>query len=181
MRMTESQFKGLKKGAFGKFKSLSGNKAFATATELVLSAHTKAMSALQRNPALLQGNQEHYQQVELFEFLEQYHPDIYALSYAVPNSGKRPKKTAFDMKAEGQKSGYPDTGIDAARGIYHGFRCELKTPIGKASHAQVNYAVMLRKQGYCVVFCYGFENTIKAFLEYWHLQTKEVMSSDTYK
>jgi hypothetical protein len=181
MRMTESEFKGLKKGTVGKFKNLSGTKAFIAATEIVLSAHAKAMSALQRKPSLLQGNQEHYQQVAVFHFLEQYHPDLYALSYAVPNSGKRPKKTAFDMKAEGQKSGYPDTGIDAARGLYHGFRCELKTTIGRASPAQVNYAVMLRKQGYCVVFCHGFENTIKAFLEYWHLQPGEVMSSDTYK
>lgn len=182
LRMSELEYSGLKKrlGASLKVKNklVGGIKA---AGEVYLSAHAKAMAALQKKPDLIKGHQEHYLQVSVFHFLERHHPDIYDLAYAIPNSGKRPKKTAFDMVAEGQKAGYPDTGIDAARGIYHGFRCELKTDTGRASKAQVEYADKLRAQGYCVVFCHGFDAVIQAILEYWNLDTDGVMSETTYK
>ena len=182
LRMSETEFNGLKKRLSGNLKLKSKlAKGVKAAGGVCLSAHAKAMAALQKKPELIKGHQEHYMQVSVFHFLERHHPDIYDLAYAILNSGKRPKKTAFDMVAEGQKAGYPDTGIDAARGIYHGFRCELKTETGRASEAQIKYAEKLRAQGYCVVFCHGFDAVIKAILEYWNLDTDGVMSERTYR
>lgn len=133
------------------------------------SPHAKALAQLKKNPALRKGNQEHYDQVELFYWLETNYPDIYERTHATPNSGKRGKLTAFKMQAEGQKKGVPDMALEAARGPYNGFRCELKTEIGKPSEAQVKVANRLRKDGYCVVFAYGIEAAKRAFLDYWQL------------
>jgi hypothetical protein len=149
--------------------------------KLTISPHARALAVLQRKPDLLVGSQEHYMQVAVFNFLELHHPDIYDLTYSMPNAGKRSKKTAVAMKAEGQKAGYPDVGLDAARGVYHGFRCELKIEKGKPQPNQNTYATKLRDQGYCVVFCYGFDAVVKAFLEYWNLDENGEMVSDSYK
>lgn len=109
------------------------------------------------------------------------YPDIYDLMYSVPNGGKRGMKTAIEMTAEGLKKGYPDFGIDAARGAYHGFRCELKQEKGKRRKEQDDYAEKLRKQGYCVVLCFGYDAAMTAILEYWNLSSNGVMSSEIYK
>jgi hypothetical protein len=133
------------------------------------SPHAKALAQLKKNPALRKGNQEHYEQVELFYWLETEYPDIYIRTHATPNSGKRGKLTAFKMQAEGQKKGVPDMALEVARGPYHGFRCELKTDIGKPSTEQNTQADRLRNDGFCVVFAYGLEAAKRAFLDYWHL------------
>ena len=115
------------------------------------SPRAKALAQLKKNPALRKGNQEHYDQVELFYWLETNYPDIYERTHATPNSGKRGKLTAFKMQAEGQKKGVPDMALEAARGPYNGFRCELKTEIGKPSEAQVKVANRLRIEGFFLV------------------------------
>jgi len=148
---------------------------------VVMSPHSAALAELHNNPDLLKGKQEHYIQVQVFEHLQFDMPDVYDLAYAIPNGGQRPKKTAKAMKAEGQKSGYPDTGIDAACGIYHGFRCEIKSKKGTKQTSQVEYAEKLRKQGYCVVFCWGFDAVITAITEYWNLNAGGVMQQYEYK
>jgi len=150
-------------------------------TSLLASPHTRALSALHKKPSLLKGNQEHFLQVRVFEHLEFEMPEIYDLTYAIPNGGLRSNKTAGDMLAEGLKKGYPDTALDAARGIYHGFRCEIKTNVGTRTENQIEYADKLRAQGYCVVFCYGFEAVIAAFEEYWNLAAGGVMSQFDYR
>jgi hypothetical protein len=73
------------------------------------------------------------------------------------------------MQAEGQKKGVPDMALEAARGPYHGFRCEFKTEIGKPSTEQLKVADRLRDDGYCVVFAYGIDAAKRAFLDYWQL------------
>lgn len=146
-----------------------------------MSPHASALSELHKKPELIKGRREHYTQVAIFDFVEVHHADIYDLMYSVPNGGKRGFKTAKAMKAEGQKSGYPDYGVDAARGIYHGFRCELKKEDGNSEKHQEAYAKKLRAQGYCVVLCYGFDAAVRALLEYWNLPKKGEMSSAVFK
>src|SRR5690242_7692047 len=51
--------------------------------------------------------------------------------YAIPNGGKRDIATARKLRAEGVKAGYPDLGLDVARGGWHGWRCELKVKGGR--------------------------------------------------
>lgn len=94
-----------------------------------ISPHAIALASLAKNPELIKGRQEHYLQVAIFDWLQREHPDVYDMAHATPNGGKRAKKTAFDMKAEGQKKGYPDLSIDKACGGYHGFRMEVSMAV----------------------------------------------------
>lgn len=146
-----------------------------------ISPHAKAMAELARDPSLSSGDGEHWLQVSVMDALERKHPDIYDLTAAVPNGGKRYKKTAWRMKAEGQKPGYMDLLLDAARGVYHGFRCEVKTDEGKPSDSQLEYAAKLRKQGYCVVFAYGYDAVMRSILEYWLLPSGAKMVGEVYR
>lgn len=183
MRFSTTQYAAYKARNSTASKAAKAKRA-TTAKKMVsfaLSAHAKALAKLFKDPSLGAGKQEHFAQVSLFNFFHDNHEDIYDLFYAIPNSGKRHIKVATEMKAEGQKSGYPDMGLDTARGIYHGFRCELKTEIGTAQPNQVEYAEKLREQGYCVVFCYGFDAAVTAILEYWNLSINGEMSKHVYK
>lgn len=144
-------------------------KALAKAERVKNSPHAAELARLKKNPALLKGREEHFIQVELFYWLECDYPDIYDLTHSTPNSGKRGKLTAFTMQSEGQKKGYPDTSLDAARGAYHGLRVEIKTLTGAPSEEQTKVANLLRNQNYCVIFAYGLEATKQAFMDYWAL------------
>lgn len=175
IRLTQKDFLKLgKKRGFSStvLKGTTAAKQLSSAMVNSISPHARALA---KKPELINGNREHYLQVSVFDFFERHHTDIYDLLYAIPYGGKRPPKTAEAMKAEGQKSGYLNTGLDAARGIYHGLRCELKVEDGRAQPNQLERADKLRKQGYCVVFCYGFDCVIEAILEYWSLPAEGVM------
>lgn len=148
---------------------------------IYVSPHAMALQALAKKPELIKGKQEHYQQVVIFNTLEVDYPSIYELAYAVPNGGKRSKKTAFEMVAEGAKKGLPDMGIDCARGVYHGFRLELKSGRNTASVDQVDYADRLRNEGYCVVFAWEAEQALIAILEYMNLPAGGTMSKLEFK
>lgn len=75
-----------------------------------------------------------------------------ALLYAIPNGGARHRAVAAKLKAEGVKAGVPDISLDVARGVYHGFRGELKHGKNKPSAAQLWWLDQLQRQGfYCTV------------------------------
>ncbi|MCG7550896.1 VRR-NUC domain-containing protein [Pseudoalteromonas sp. Of7M-16] len=131
-----------------------------------VSPHARALAALAKKPELRKGNIEHYEQVQLFDFFERYHPEIYELLSAYPAGGMRSKKTAFAMQAEGQKKGYPDIILDMAKGTYHGARFELKAKGGRASEAQLERRDILRKQGYYSDIFIGWESLKDAILLY---------------
>lgn len=181
MRMSENQLIAHQARLSNGANKSKQDKPVAMPVSLALSPHAKALTDLFKNPKLGVGKEEHFIQVSLFDYFYDNNADIYDLMYAIPNSGKRHIKVATEMKAEGQKNGYPDMAIDAAKGIYHGFRLELKTETGRPQPNQVEYAVKLRKQGYCVVFCYGFECALKAIFEYWALTSNGVMTNHVYK
>ncbi|MGF1905231.1 hypothetical protein [Aliivibrio salmonicida] len=157
------------------------NKAALKAVSLKLSSHARALDKLRKKPELIKGKREHFLQVAVFDHIDREYPELYDLMYSIPNGGHRGIKAATEMKAEGQKSGYPDIGVDAARGVYHGFRLELKTDDGNKQEHQETYAKKLRAQGYCVVLCYGFDSAIEAILEYWNLPPKGQLSREQYK
>jgi hypothetical protein len=143
-----------------------------------VSPHARELARLKKNPELMKGNEEHFIQVELLWILECDYPEIYRLTHSTPNSGKRGKLTAFIMQSEGQKAGYPDMTLDAARGVYHGLRVEVKTMTGKPSPDQLRVATDLRAEGYSVVFAYGLQAAKCAFLEYWNLQKGQTMPQE---
>ena len=75
--------------------------------------------------------------------------------------------TGAQLKAAGVKAGYPDIGLDVARGGYHGLRIELKTITGRLRANQREWLDWLTSQGYLAVACHGMEeaqDTIEDYL-----------------
>ncbi len=96
------------------------------------------------------------------------YPDL-AWLYAIPNGGHRHKATAGRMKAEGVRAGYPDIGLDVARGGYHGLRVELKrrgAPPSAVKAHQRAWHDRLRSEGYAVHVALGWEAARSAILTY---------------
>lgn len=140
-----------------------------------VSPHAVAMALLAKNPDLRKGNQEYYEQVELFARVEVMDPELYSLISAVPNGGYRPGKTAGMMKASGQKDGYPDIIVDLPCGVYHGCRMELKAKGGKVSEPQVLKLRLLSERGYYCTLVEGVEEALDELMRYRRLLFSEVM------
>lgn len=105
------------------------------------------------------------------------YPDL-AWIYAIPNfSGHygtdRSRLIAGKkLKQLGRKKGYPDLGLDVAKGSYHGLRIELKRcQGGTVSPEQHQWHDRLRAQGYCVLICRGWEAASRDLLWYLSLPT----------
>lgn len=132
------------------------------------SPHKQALGQLRAKPQLYQGQMEYFDQIILLHWLDLYRPDLYELCYAVPNGGMRTAAVAGQMKATGQKSGYPDLGLDLARGRYHGLRIELKRSdgTGKASVSQKQWQHRLEHAGYCYALCHGYAMAISVITAY---------------
>lgn len=133
------------------------------------SPHLKALNILERNPGLVEGNAEHYEQVRILWHFEQHNPALYALLHATPNGGQRSKATAGKMKAEGQKAGYPDMSLDSPRGAYHGMRLELKFGKNRVSDDQKKWLRTLDAEGYYCAVAYGHAEAISLLVGYWNL------------
>ncbi len=121
---------------------------------------------------------ESAEQVALFDWAGANrvpHPDLQWL-YAIPNGGKRSKVTAARLKREGVKRGYPDIGLDVARGGYLGLRIEMKRR--KKSHTsedQLTWHRRLWAQGYRVVVVKGWEIAAAELLAYLALPATRVV------
>lgn len=90
------------------------------------------------------------------------------LLYAIPNGGKRPRRTAQRMKEEGQRAGMPDLHLPVARGGYVGLWIEMKTATGSVQQDQKDIHELLRRYGHRVVICRSIEsavNEIRAYLK----------------
>ena len=118
---------------------------------------------------------EHSEQVALFEWAAWVEPKAPAVKwlYAVPNGGLRKKGVAGQLKAEGVKSGYPDTGLDVASGGYHGLRIEMKIKGGRLSPAQIEWREWLISQGYKHAVCYDWQAAARVIADYLGLEHQE--------
>jgi hypothetical protein len=86
--------------------------------------------------------------------------------FAVPNQtggDEASIRRAHRMLAEGMSPGYPDTGLDVARGGYYGLRIEMKreayfgTKQGEPSEEQSAWHKRLAREGYAMFICWGTE------------------------
>lgn len=94
-------------------------------------------------------------------------PELKGL-FAIPNGGYLLSKAAAGkLKAAGLKKGYPDIGLDVARGGYHGLRIELKRQRGgSVAPEQKEWHERLKEQGYCVHVCNGWQQAAAIIIEY---------------
>ena len=116
---------------------------------------------------------EHQEQVALFAWSrlhEAKYPDLKWL-YAVPNGARVAMSTAKKLKAEGLRKGYPDIGLDVARGGYHGLRIELKrTKGGRVSPEQTAWLARLRGEGYLCLVASGWQAAVTILEGYLKLE-----------
>jgi len=111
---------------------------------------------------------EHDEQVALFQWAklnEDRYPEL-ALMYANPLGGKRPRRTAARMKAEGARAGVPDITLPVARCGFHGMYIEMKFGKGRLTPAQDWWLDQLIEQNYNCVVCYGFEDARQQIVNY---------------
>jgi hypothetical protein len=113
---------------------------------------------------------EHDEQVRVIDWANAHVGQIPELKYlfAVPNGGKRHKKTAKELAREGLKSGVPDLLLLLHRGVYSGLAIEMKTLTGAASREQKEWLQWLAEQGYCARLARGADMAIKCLT--WYLQ-----------
>lgn len=112
-------------------------------------------------------SQEQCALIEWAEIQSRTYPELKLLHH-IPNGGKRNIATAARLKKEGVKAGVPDLFLPAPKGKWHGLYIEMKAPKGTVSEKQKWWIKALRKQGYAVAICYGWEvakDIITCYLE----------------
>ena len=126
------------------------------------------MSVVRRAPVPT----EHQEQCALFQWADLHatrHPDLKWL-FAVPNAGGQGLSAMIrgrKMLAEGLKPGYPDVGLDVARGGYYGLRLELKRlKGGRVSPEQTAWISRLGEEGYCCSIAVGWQAASEIILRY---------------
>lgn len=139
--------------------------------ELAPSPHAQQLIKLNNDPDYARRKgPEHRAQVTFFDYIWRKHREIYDLLHATPNGGLRTELIGFEMKAEGQKKGYPDVSLDAARGIYHGLRMELKVGRNTLQESQKGWRDLLVREGYAWFEVRGWEEMVEVTLRYWLLE-----------
>ena len=89
-----------------------------------------------------------------------------ALLHHIPNGGKRSAIEGKHLKEMGVKSGVPDLFLPVPNAKYHGLYIEMKVGKNTTSDSQEWWIEHLRKQGYKVAICYGWEEAAAELTEY---------------
>lgn len=92
------------------------------------------------------------------------------LLYHIPNGGSRNKTEAAHLKQQGVKAGVPDLHLPVPRGNFHGLHIEMKYGKNKTTEKQDEWIKALRKQGYAVEVCYGWEAAAEIITKYMNLK-----------
>jgi hypothetical protein len=119
---------------------------------------------------------EHLEAVLLMRWvrgMEADHPEL-AFFAAVPNGGKRSRKTAVDLKAEGVRRGVPDYLWPELRGPYVGLAIELKTDTGRPTPEQRAWLAHLRSRGWRAEIARGWEQARDLVLDYLALDAHQL-------
>jgi hypothetical protein len=147
--------------------------------------YAKALAVLAKNPHLRSGykngkkvgnaNHEHWEQVELFNWIYETKPDNFLDFYAVANGGIRPGFSGASLKDEGVTSGQPDVNCDLPRGAYYGLRIEMKWGNNKPSPEQKLIMNRRTENGYFCALCYSSVEAAEVVSEYLLLEKDEEM------
>ena len=131
----------------------------------------KAKTKGTKNGKFYRKNEEHENQVALFQLLEaNKHKNIaFKLAFATPNGGFRDWKTAKSLKDEGVKAGVPDVCIPGPSRCYHGLFIEMKAGKNKATAEQKFYLERLTELGYKTAVCYSVDEAKQVIEEYFEI------------
>ena len=89
--------------------------------------------------------------------------------FAVPNGGKRPKKTAITMKKEGQEAGVPDYMILHPARTYSGLILETKTKYNQPTPEQIDWLNRLATNGFYCCVCWSTRDMIEVTTWFYNL------------
>lgn len=92
------------------------------------------------------------------------------LLHHIPNGGRRDKKEAARLKAQGVKAGVPDLFLPVPRQGFHGLYIEMKYGENKTTQSQRFWLEELKKQGFKTVVCYRADAAIKEIDEYMSIE-----------
>ena len=112
------------------------------------------------------GECEASHQASFFTWLFYAHRDIYAVTYAIPNGGRRNKSEAAGLKCCGVKSGVPDIFVAWPTPQHHGLYIEFKFGKNKLTENQVNFSDLIMSKGYAFAVCYNVSDADKVLTEY---------------
>lgn len=122
------------------------------------------------------GKEDRHQQA--FTDWARYNRNLYPeldLYHHIPNGGRRDKKTAARLKAQGVKAGVADIFIPAAADGYHGLYIELKVDGNYADEEQNNFLNGVMRQGYFACIAYGWRAAAMATEMYFSYAAREQM------
>lgn len=130
-----------------------------------IKAFQQRQLAQRRRQQNARSDAEHQEQKALIQiaWMHRNHPAYSLIDdylYAIPNGanceqvfdrrlGEWTSPSRIRLVAEGMRRGYPDLGMDLARGGYHGLKLEMKSEQGKLSPDQEKWRERLIAAGYC--------------------------------
>lgn len=111
---------------------------------------------------------EHEEQVTFMQWLSIEYPQIYKVTYSVPNGAHlaRGFLSYKRLEKEGLKKGAPDIIIDYASNGWHGARIEMKRKGNKPSPEQIEFLNNLHDNKYCCAICYNAKEA-QSFIKYY--------------
>lgn len=111
--------------------------------------------------------QEQSALIQWAQLQEGKYPQLKFLHH-IPNGGSRHTIEAVNLKRQGVKSGVPDLCLPYPNGEYHGLYIELKSTSKSArlSKNQKWWIDGLKKNGYRVHCCKGFEAAKEVIIDY---------------
>ena len=122
---------------------------------------------------------EHIEQAKLFKRAknhEHVHPELAAL-FAIPNGGKRNKKTAAILRAEGVKAGVLDVLLPCPIGGYAGLWIEMKYGYNTPTREQTQWIDLMCWLGYRVEVCYSCDQAWNVILNYINNENTERLAA----
>lgn len=105
-------------------------------------------------------------QIACVKWFRLQYPRFASLLNSVPNGGARNVVTGAIIKAEGAVRGVADLELNIAKQGYHGLKIEMKTPKGRQSPQQKEWAKAVTAQGYKYIVCRSVEQFIEEINEY---------------
>lgn len=130
--------------------------------------------ARRRSPKKPRSYPESDLQQNIISELGVRYPHIRALTTATGAGGKRNKREAARMKAEGLTAGFPDLAIYIPSQKALAFFCELKAPGKKPSPAQKEKMALLTSQGYFCCVCVSIDQFWQALKDYFGIPLEDV-------
>ena len=106
-------------------------------------------------------------QKHFFQWLRFAYPDIWRISFAIPNGGYNLSYAMQQkLKNEGRKAGVLDVFIPVGTSSYHGLFIEFKSQGKKPTPEQKEMMTLWTERGYHCVVCYSWEESSESLKRY---------------